>query len=71
MQAAEETKEPLKQQDFISQSEARDIRVAKRNVDSFSRFLELSKSQLDNLASTDGPFTLYEVLDLMRNHIDD
>ena len=53
---------------------SRDIRVAKRNIDSYERFLLLAKDQLENLTtvpSTDASFLLYEVLDLMKNHIDD
>ena len=58
---------------WIRKGEERDIRVAKSNVTSIDRFLECAKDQLERLKSEDIEETggLYEVLDLMRNAVDD
>ena len=58
---------------WIRKGEELDIRVAKANVTSYERFLECAKDQLERLKQEDIERTggLYEVFDVMRNHVDD
>ena len=58
---------------YVRPGEERDIRLAKRNIDSFERFLTLVGGEVpEGLGPTQGDQSLiYEVLDFMRNHIDD
>ena len=78
----EETKEVNKnaineeyiiQAKWIRKGEELDIRVAKSNVTSFTRFLECAKDQLEKLKPEEIQKTggLFEVFDVMRNHVDD
>lgn len=62
---------------YVRVGEERDIRLAKRNIDSYERFLLLfNKEYMTQLGTTkidqyNDQCLIYEVLDFMRNHIDD
>ena len=48
------------------------MRIAKRNVDSFDRFILLLDEQMKTLGQVETQDEqVFEILDLMRNHIDD
>ena len=65
--------EMIIQTKWIRKGEELDIRVSKSNVTSFERFLECAHDQLQRLKKEDIERTggLYEVFDVMRNHVDD
>jgi len=82
----EETKDKLPEfmiaESYVAVGEENDIRVAKRNVCNFERFLQAGKPQIDALVkrgfsanfSEDekvNNMTLLEVFDVMRNHVTD
>jgi hypothetical protein len=67
---------------YVAAGEENDVRVAKRNVCNFERFLQAGKPQIEALVkrglnadcSEDDKvnnMTLLEVFDVMRNHVTD
>ena len=57
----------------VRTGEERDIRLCKRNVETFERFQKLVDEQIAHLPpfQNEENFVIFEVLDLMRNHVDD
>ena len=53
---------------YVRPGEETDIRVAKRKVDSFERFMNLVDLRRVPEPS-DSEMTLFEIFDLMRNHV--
>lgn len=74
----EESKDPVPaqapktDQDNIRPGEERMLRLAKRRIDAIDRYVELASEQMAYLPPVKGQEdTVFEIIDLMRNHVDD